>query len=64
MLVRPASSPHLQSLTPAVGHDGDVAAYAEFAKFYDQVMGDRSPLIERVRGYIERYRPAAYIAGN
>ena len=36
-----------------------MAAYAEFAKFYDQVMGDRSPLIERVRGYIERYRPGA-----
>jgi predicted TPR repeat methyltransferase len=36
-----------------------VAAYAEFAKFYDQVMGDRSPLIERVRGYVERYLPAA-----
>jgi len=46
-------------LTPAVGHDGDVAAYAEFARFYDQVMGDRSQLIERVRGYIERYLPAA-----
>ena len=36
-----------------------MAAYAEFAKFYDQVMGDRSPLIERVRGYVERYLPAA-----
>jgi SAM-dependent methyltransferase len=36
-----------------------VAAYAEFAKFYDQVMGDRSPLIERVRGYVDRYLPAA-----
>jgi SAM-dependent methyltransferase len=46
-------------LTPAVGHDGHVAAYTEFAKFYDQVMGDRSPLIERVRGYVERYLPAA-----
>jgi len=46
-------------LTPAVGHDGHVAAYAEFAKFYDQVMGDRSPLIERVRGYVARYLPAA-----
>jgi len=38
---------------------GDVPAYAEFAKFYDQVMGDRGQLIERVRGYIERYLPAA-----
>ena len=36
-----------------------MAAYAKFAKFYDQVMGDRSPLIERVRGYVERYLPAA-----
>ena len=36
-----------------------MAAYAEFAKFYDQVMGDRSPLIERVRGYIDRYLPTA-----
>jgi SAM-dependent methyltransferase len=34
-------------------------AYSQFAKFYDQVMGDRSPLIERVRGYVERYLPAA-----
>ena len=36
-----------------------MAAYAEFAKFYDQVMGDRGPLVERVRGYVERYLPAA-----
>ena len=46
-------------MTPAVGDDGHVAAYAEFAKFYDEVMGDRSPLIERVRGYVEHYLPAA-----
>jgi len=46
-------------LTLAIGHDGDVAAYAQFAGFYDQIMGDRSPLIERVRGYIRRYLPAA-----
>ena len=46
-------------MTPAVGDDGHVAAYTEFAKFYDQVMGDRSPLVERVRGYIERYLPTA-----
>ena len=36
-----------------------MAAYAEFASFYDQVMGDRSPVIERVRGYILRYLPGA-----
>jgi SAM-dependent methyltransferase len=36
-----------------------VAAYADFAGFYDQVMGDRTPDIERVRGYIRRYLPAA-----
>ena len=32
-------------------------AYADFAKFYDQIMGDRSDLIERVRGYVRRYLP-------
>jgi len=36
-----------------------VAAYAEFARFYDQIMGDRTPMIERVRGAIERYQPGA-----
>jgi len=36
-----------------------VAAYAEFAGFYDQIMGDRTPDIERVRGYIRRYLPSA-----
>ena len=41
------------------GHAPSRAAYSEFAQFYDQVMGDRSPLIERVRGYVERYLPAA-----
>lgn len=40
-------------------HDGSVAAYAEFAGFYDQVMGDRSADIERVRGFVRRYHPAA-----
>ena len=34
-------------------------AYTDFAKFYDQIMGDRSALIERVRGYIRRYLPDA-----
>jgi SAM-dependent methyltransferase len=43
----------------AVGHDGGVASYADFAGFYDQVMGDRSADIERVRGYVRRYLPSA-----
>ena len=34
-------------------------AYAEFAGFYDQIMGDRSPDIARVRACISRYHPAA-----
>ena len=34
-------------------------AYADFAKFYDQIMGDRSALIERVRGYVRSYLPDA-----
>ncbi len=34
-------------------------SYADFARFYDQVMGDRSPVIERVRGYLRRYLPDA-----
>jgi SAM-dependent methyltransferase len=42
-----------------VGHDGGVAAYADFAGFYDQVMGDRTADIERVRGYVRRYLPSA-----
>jgi SAM-dependent methyltransferase len=36
-----------------------VAAYADFAGFYDQVMGDRTPDIERVRGYVRHYLPTA-----
>lgn len=36
-----------------------MAAYADFAPFYDQIMGDRAPDIDRVRGYIERYLPSA-----
>jgi SAM-dependent methyltransferase len=42
-----------------MGHDGGVPAYADFAKFYDQIMGDRSALIERVRGYVRSYLPDA-----
>jgi SAM-dependent methyltransferase len=36
-----------------------VPAYAEFAGFYDQIMGDRSPDVARVRACISRYHPAA-----
>jgi SAM-dependent methyltransferase len=36
-----------------------VPAYADFAKFYDQIMGDRSAIIERVRGYVRRFLPDA-----
>ena len=36
-----------------------MTAYAQFAGFYDQIMGDRSADIERVRECIKRYRPAA-----
>jgi len=36
-----------------------VPAYEDFAKFYDQIMGDRSALIERVRGYVRSYLPDA-----
>ena len=43
----------------AIGHDGGVPAYADFAMFYDQIMGDRSAIIERVRGYLRRYQPDA-----
>ena len=34
-------------------------AYAEFAAFYDQIMGDRSGEVERVRDFIRRYHPSA-----
>ena len=34
-------------------------SYAHFALFYDQIMGDRSAIIERVRGYLRRYQPDA-----
>jgi len=36
-----------------------VPAYAEFAGFYDQIMGDRSPDVARVRSCITRFHPAA-----
>jgi SAM-dependent methyltransferase len=36
-----------------------VPAYADFAKFYDEIMGDRSSIIQRVRGYLRRYQPDA-----
>ena len=34
-------------------------AYAEFAAFYDEIMGDRSAEVERIRTYITRYHPSA-----
>ena len=34
-------------------------AYAKFAAFYDEIMGDRSGEVERVRNYIRRYHPSA-----
>lgn len=34
-------------------------AYTDFAKFYDQIMGDRSSVIERIRGYVRGYLPDA-----
>jgi len=36
-----------------------VPAYAEFAGFYDQIMGDRRVDMARVRTYITRFCPAA-----
>lgn len=33
--------------------------YAKFAGFYDEIMGDRTPDIDQVRGCIEKYLPAA-----
>jgi SAM-dependent methyltransferase len=36
-----------------------VPAYADFAGFYDQIMGDRSLDVARVRGCITRFHPAA-----
>src|ERR1017187_10557838 len=61
---KPAASRTSPSCGRAAGsvrswHDGGVTAYARFAGFYDQVMGDRSADIGRTRDYIKRYRPAA-----
>ena len=36
-----------------------MASYAQFAGFYDQLMGDRSADARRVRGWIERFAPGA-----
>jgi len=36
-----------------------VTAYAKFAAFYDQIMGDRTVDIERVRRFVARYHPSA-----
>ncbi|MGB6456353.1 MAG: class I SAM-dependent methyltransferase [Streptosporangiaceae bacterium] len=33
--------------------------YAGFARFYDRIMGDRAPEIDRIRTYISRHRPGA-----
>jgi SAM-dependent methyltransferase len=33
--------------------------YAGFARFYDRIMGDRTPEIDRIRSYISRHRPGA-----
>jgi SAM-dependent methyltransferase len=40
-------------------HDGEVIPYAKFAGFYDEIMGDRSPDVERIRGYIRLFLPSA-----
>ncbi len=36
-----------------------MTAYAQFAGFYDQVMGDRSADVNRVLDHIKRYQPGA-----
>lgn len=36
-----------------------MATYANFARFYDQIMGDRGEEIERIREYIRRFLPGA-----
>ncbi len=35
------------------------AAYAGFARFYDRIMGDRTPEIDRILTYIRRHQPSA-----
>jgi SAM-dependent methyltransferase len=36
-----------------------VTAYSKFAAFYDQIMGDRTVDIDRVKRFVARYHPAA-----
>ncbi len=36
-----------------------MATYADFAQFYDQMMGDRSPDVDRIAAYLDRYHPEA-----
>jgi SAM-dependent methyltransferase len=36
-----------------------VPDYAAFARFYDRIMGDRTPEIDRIRTYVGRHRPGA-----
>jgi SAM-dependent methyltransferase len=36
-----------------------VTDYAGFAQFYDRIMGDRTPEVERIRRYISTHRPGA-----
>jgi SAM-dependent methyltransferase len=36
-----------------------VTAYSEFAAFYDQIMGDRTVDVERVKRHVRRHHPAA-----
>ncbi len=38
---------------------GPTPDYAGFARFYDRIMGDRTPEIDRIRTYISRHRPGA-----
>lgn len=33
--------------------------YAGFARFYDRIMGDRDPEVDRIRGYVSRHRNGA-----
>lgn len=36
-----------------------MATYANFARFYDQIMGNRGEEVARIRGYIKRFLPGA-----
>jgi SAM-dependent methyltransferase len=36
-----------------------VTDYSSFARFYDQIMGDRTETIDRIHGYLDRYLPGA-----